>query len=617
MKQMFKFFIAFASIALIGLQACSLEETAICPEDPGTGGEPTPIKFTTKAPVATRTSADGNSWSAGDSVGIYMLDDPNPATPQLIATSLNSNREYFVQGNGALEDLKPFGTQALYYKDPAPLRFISYYPYLPNITGYTIPIDVRKQDRPQDIDVLYSNNTRQIVSPASGGTSPVRLTYQHILSKLIIDVRKGTNTDVNIHGMTGEIEDQPLTGNFHLDNVWTSIGTPKGVVGLFGIGKQDANYDTTYQAILIPHDPIGNAKELIQFRTQRRLYSWKLPVEMDKFEAGMVYHFQLTLLGETDIEFKGEIKPWDEATLTGPGDDIGWQDESGAPYTKILYGGLDTLAVRYMKGGGEPFQMGTLRPLTAYNMPTTPLHNVELTTSFHITEAEITTAQYCTFLNDPDNRIVGTLDAAGSPVDVSYWIPGATAVALFSLPSTNNNTIKLNNGKWEPATNGQFPMAAVSWFGAQAYARWAGGNLPTEAQWEFVARDKVDVAKDFIDPPDFNGGGMNNNYAHLNSSVPLPVKSMQPSPNYKMYDMFGNVAEWCYDRFATDRPPYPGGTVTDPNDPQGAAPTGDNGVARGGSIDNTTAGIYIGIRIPTQVSGMSPHIGFRVVFAFN
>ncbi|GHV49358.1 hypothetical protein FACS1894181_08080 [Bacteroidia bacterium] len=592
--------------------------TAICPEELGTSGEPTPIKFTTKAPVATRTSADGNNWTLNDSVGIYMLTDE---APQLIGNSLNSNRKYFVQGNGVLEDLKPFGVQALYYQDPTNLRFISYYPYLPNIIDYRIPIDVRKQDRPQDIDVLYSSNAKQIVSPASGGTSPVRLIYRHLLSKLIIDVRKGTNTDINIHGMTAEIENQPLTTSFHLDSIWSPISS-SGVVGFFGTGTKPANYDTTYQAILIPHDPIANAQELIQLRTQRRLFSWKLPPEMDKFESGMVYHFQLTLLGETDIQFKGEIKPWDDASLTGSGDVDSWQDDSGAPYPKIIREGLDTLAVRYMKGGSDQFQVGSTKlPPTANHMSSEPVHFVELSANFHISETPITVAQYCKFLNDPDNQIVGTVTEGGSLVDVSAWIPGAASVVLFAQPGTNNNTIKLSGTKWIPAANGQFPMAAVSWYGAQAYARWAGGNLPTEAQWEFTARDGVIGTKEYIDPTGYDGANLAQ-YANFAGTTLLPVRdpSLLPSDKYNMYGMFGNVSEWCYDRFAAEKQPYPGNpgdVVPDPNNPQGGAPAGDYGVTRGGNYESTLGELFIGARRSMTAANMDPKIGFRVVFTLQ
>ncbi|GHV48823.1 hypothetical protein FACS1894181_05670 [Bacteroidia bacterium] len=468
--------------------------------------------------------------------------------------------------------------------------------------------------------MLYSSNAKQIVGPGAGGTSPVRLIYRHLLSKLIIDVRKGTNTDVNIHGMTAEIEKQPLTAAFHLDSTWYGLGDVMGVVGFPGIGKQDANYDTTYQAILIPH-AIANDNELFQLRTQRRLFSWKLPPEMDKFESGMVYHFQLTLLGETDIEFKGEIKAWEDATLAGTGDVDSWQDKSGAPYTKIIREGLDTLAVRYMKGGSDPFQIGSLIPVpSTSHMSSEPLHIVELSANFHISETPITVAQYCKFLNDPGNQIVGTVDEAGNPVDVSAWIPGATAVTLFSKPATNNNTIRLSGSKWVPAVDGEFPMAAVSWYGAQAYARWAGGNLPTEAQWEFAARDEVGNTYGYIVPsPAYDGTGLDL-YANFAGTAVLPVRALLPSPEYNMYGMFGNVSEWCYDRFAAEKQPYPGSpgdVVSDPNTPGAGAPAGDYGVTRGGNYESTLGELFIGARRSVTVANMDPKMGFRVVFTLQ
>jgi formylglycine-generating enzyme required for sulfatase activity len=421
------------------------------------------------------------------------------------------------------------------------------------------------------------------------------------------------------------VENQPLTASFQLDSIWSGIGALNGVLGMKSLGSPSpANgYDSSYQVLLIPHS-IDNGTELIQIQTQRRLYSWELPPEMTIFEPGMVYHFSLTLNGETDVQFKSEITAWNEFNFQpGDNDGIGSQDPSGAPYTRIIAGGLDTLNVRYMKVAGDPFQIGTLLPMPANYLPSTPVHNAELSANFHITEAEITCAQYCKFLNDPNNHIVGNVTTAGSNVDVSYWIPGATAVKLYIQPSGSgitNNTIKLDGTKWVPAVNAQFPMAAVSWYGAQAYARWAGGSLPTEAQWEYAARDGVDDNKNYIDPPLYDGSNMATyaNYKTGTTTPPLQaVKSKTASPNYKMYDMSGSVFEWCFDRFATASAPYPGNTgdtVTDPNDPSNGIPAGVNGVIRGGDCANPIGVQYIGVRYPYPVANLGSNVGFRIVF---
>ena len=157
---------------------------------------------------------------------------------------------------------------------------------------------------------------------------------------------------------------------------------------------------------------------------------------------------------------------------------------------------------------------------------------------------------------DPDLLQPGSLvfrrtDGAVSLSDVRNWwayVPGA----FWRKPGGPGTTI-----------NGQdrHPVVQVAYEDAEAYARWAGKELPTEAEWEFAARGGLDGADFAWGDEQFPGGKPVANtwqgefpWQNLKADGfegTSPVGSF-PRNGYGLYDMCGNVWEWTSDWFPQD-----------------------------------------------------------------
>lgn len=158
-----------------------------------------------------------------------------------------------------------------------------------------------------------------------------------------------------------------------------------------------------------------------------------------------------------------------------------------------------------------------------------PQHRVMLD-AFWISQTEVTNAMFAEFLND-----IG-LESKGS----TPWLDTSSRDLMIHKDAS---------GTWiaKPAYE-NYPVVEITWYGADAYCQWAGGNLPSEAQWEYAARGTD--ARIYPWGDDIDCEHILTIECRNTSLLPVASQPENASP-FNALDMSGNVWEWTADWYAS------------------------------------------------------------------
>ena len=282
-----------------------------------------------------------------------------------------------------------------------------------------------------------------------------------------------------------------------------------------------------------------------------------------------------------------------------------------------------------------------------------PKHGVKVN-GFYMDATEVTNAQFSEFV-----KATGYITTAEKDInwdEIKSQVPPNTpkppdsilkAASLIFVPTKSE--VNLNDySQWWAWTRGanwkhpngpnsdiigkdNFPVTHVSWDDAVAYSKWAGKRLPTEAEWEYAARgglinNSYSWGKTFDEMGASKCNFWQGNFPYLNLNKDgfmgaAPVKSFAPN-GYGLYDVAGNVWEWCADLYNNDYYTQLSKTKLTIN-PKGPTKSYDpdeplitKRVMRGGSFlcnDSYCSGYRVSARMKSSPDSGMEHLGFRCV----
>jgi len=219
----------------------------------------------------------------------------------------------------------------------------------------------------------------------------------------------------------------------------------------------------------------------------------------------------------------------------------------------------------------------------------TPIHEVCLSAGFWVDVFPVTNAAFATFVADK-----GYLRESLWSKEGWEWVQQSKAAGPEDYLGF---------------TNPEQPRVGICWYEADAYARWRGGRLPTEAEWEYAGRGPQSLKYPWGN--EYMVGSTGISEVQLGGNIVPATMKVGYFPTDKSWagvrDMAGNVIEWCFDWFDAT---YYAKLVRD--NPIGPAQTAARS-ARGGSWDGNEVNTRLAMRRAFRPTFRVNYIGTRVV----
>lgn len=574
----------------------------------GTGDIRFEIGFAPQTRVATDAGFN-SAWEDGDQIGIFASQYSPGGTGQLSAVAeenyINNVRLTYSSANGGSWSLDD-GVELWWPGGNRVLDFYAYSPYHaeannPTAIAFNVKTDQSAITGGRSNYALSELLTAKSDNSGSGWTkgSTVALRFSHALAMVQVKVPhqgEGFGPSENLTVTLREIRSGALLNLANINNASpgseitvpvTNNNTTEITMCRVEQGTDPGyEYIYTYRA-LVPPQEVVEGKRVFWFEHEERQLFTDVPlVQSLRLIAGQAEIFERTL-------------PQAIHTVAIPAGTFLMGSSNG---TNIGGSGLNTSPKEPDRESASETQ-----------------HRVTLTKAFYMGKYEVTNAQYAEFLNEK---------GIGNPAIAMVEDYGVQTLIVASSNSGDWG-LHWNDSKWEPVDGYEnHPVINVSWYGAVAFAQWVGGTLPTEAQWEYACRAGMENKPFGIS----TGYVLDNTLANFawpyswswdGSSGTAVIRSTGAYPDspsivghfeanvWGLYDMHGNVYEWCSDWFSDNY--GSGNAANDATDPVGPS-TGTTRVLRGGNWLTDGKACRSANRSASDPGQKLYYIGFRVAF---
>lgn len=233
-----------------------------------------------------KTRVVGTTWHEQDAIGIYAINSQQEVNEESIYNDY-SNIKYINAVSGEIATFSAADNKIILPVNDQALDFIAYYPYTPNVTGFTFPIDITFQEARTDINIMYAISTGH-----TSANSDVEFKFQRVLSSIVIYI--SSKEGINLQDATITIENANTNAILSLVDGTISVGQEKNAITPI-IENDTTKNEIITKATLLPGQELSDLDINIKLANGDE-YSWtpddyELTSQVARcYELNLTYH---------------------------------------------------------------------------------------------------------------------------------------------------------------------------------------------------------------------------------------------------------------------------------------------------------------------------------------